>query len=140
MTQEQSAANSGQGEPAAAEVLDSSLAGSLRAWWANVHGMGRDYALLAVLEVQRAGIGLALILGACVVAAVLIVTAWTAVVAGLIVWAVNAGAASWPAALGAAAAVNILLAVVMLMQMRSHFTQIYLGATLRQLRGEGQGH
>ena len=30
-----------------------SLAGALRAWWANVHGIGRDYALLAVLEMQQ---------------------------------------------------------------------------------------
>lgn len=139
MTIEERTSAGNEGEQTGAETLDPRLAGSLRAWWANLHGMGRDYALLAVLEMQRAGIGLALILGACVVAAVLVVTAWTAVVAGLIVWAVNSGAASWPVALGAAAAVNILLAVVMLMQMRSHFTQIYLGATLRQLRGEGQG-
>jgi hypothetical protein len=122
------------------EALDASLAGSLRAWWANLHGMGRDYALLAVLEMQRAGIGLALILAAGVVVAVLIVTAWTALLAGLIVWAVNSGAASWPAALGIAGGVNIALAIFMLAQMRSHFTQIFLGATLRQLRGEGQGH
>jgi len=140
MTIEERAAAETPGEPAAADTLDPTLAGSLRAWWANVHGMGRDYALLAVLELQRAGIGLAVILAASVVAAVLIVTAWTALVASLIVWTVNSGAATWPAALGAAAGVNIVLAILMLTQMRSYFTQIFLGATLRQLRGEGRGH
>ena len=102
-----------------------------------MHGMGRDYALLGLLELQRAGIGLALLLGAGVVVAVLIVTAWTALVASVIVWAVNAGVSSWPPALGIAAAVNLLLAVLMLWQMRASFTNIFLGATLRQLRGEG---
>jgi len=141
MTIEEPTSAGPQGEPTGAEAaLDPSLAGSLRAWWANLHGMGRDYALLAVLEMQRAGIGLALILAAGVVVAVLIVTAWTALLASLIVWTVNSGAASWPAALSVAAGVNIVLAILMLTQMRSHFTQIFLGATLRQLRGEGQGH
>lgn len=115
------------------------LTGALKAWWANLHGLGRDYALLAVLELQRAGIGLALILAAGVIVAVLIVTAWTALVAGLVVWAIQSGT-SWPVALAVAAAVNILIAVWMLLQMRQHMTQIFLGATLRQLRGEGQGH
>jgi hypothetical protein len=127
-----------QGEQAPA--LDTTLAGCLRAWWANMHGMGRDYALLAVLEMQRAGIGLALILAAGVVVAVLVVTAWTAMVASLIVWAVHSGNATWPAALAIAAGVNVAIALVMLAQMRSQFTQIFLGATLRQLRGEGRGH
>ena len=119
--------------------LDVSLTGALRAWWANLQGLGRDYALLAVLELQRAGIGLALILAAGVVVAVLIVTAWTALVAGAIVWAIQSGT-SWPVALATAAAINLVIAGWMLMQMRRHFTQIFLGATLRQLRGEGQGH
>ena len=135
MSTEQTSAEA-QGEHA----LDVTLAGCLRAWWANMHGMGRDYALLAVLEMQRAGIGLVLILAAGVVAAVLIVTAWTALVAGVIVWAVHSGNASWPVALAIAAAVNVAIALVMLAQMRTQFTQIFLGATLRQLRGEGQGH
>lgn len=128
------------GQEEAPDPLDPTLAGSMRAWWANLRGLGRDYLLLAVLEVQRAGIGLALILGACVVIAVLIVTAWMALLAGLVVWAVNAGTASWPVALCVAAVVNVILAVVMLVQLRSQLTQIFLGATLRQLRGEGPGH
>jgi len=116
-----------------------SLSGALKAWWANLQGLGRDYALLAVLELQRAGIGLALILAAGVIVAVLIVTAWTALVAGVVVWAIQSGT-SWPMALAVAAAVNILIAILMIFQMRQHVTQIFLGATLRQLRGEGQGH
>jgi len=123
----------------AAPGAQGSAAGALRAWWANLHGLGRDYALLAALELQRAGIGLALILAAGVVVAVLVVSAWTALVASLIVWAVSAGAASWPAALGVAALVNLILAGLMVAQMRVHVTNIFLGATLRQLRGEGKG-
>jgi len=120
-------------------ALHSSLGGALRAWWANLHGMGRDYALLAALELQRAGIGLALMLAAGVVVAVLVVSAWTALVAGLIVWAVQSGTAGWPVALGTAAGVNLLLAVLVAAQLRAHATSIFLGATLRQLRGEGPG-
>jgi uncharacterized membrane protein len=116
-----------------------SLSGALRAWWANLHGMGRDYALLAALELQRAGIGLALLLAAGVVVAVLVVSAWTAVVAGLIVWAVQSGTAGWPLALGSAALVNLALAAFVAVQIRAHATHIFLGATLRQLRGEGKG-
>jgi hypothetical protein len=123
--------------PDAGSPLETSLGGLLRAWWANLRGLSRDYALLAVLEMQRAGVGLALILAAGVVVAVLIVTAWTALVAGAIVWAMQSGA-SWPLALLGAAAVNLVLAALMLMQMRARFTDIFLGATLRQLRGEGQ--
>jgi len=120
-------------------LAEASLTGVLRAWWANVQGMGRDYALLAVLELQRAGIGFALLLAAGVVAAVLIVTAWTALVAGAIVWTVQAGTASWPTALTVAAAVNLVLAIAVLALMRKQVYQIFLGATVRQLRGEGQG-
>lgn len=115
-----------------------SLPGALRAWWANLQGMGRDYALLAALELQRAGIGLALILAAGVVVAVLVVSAWTALVAGVIVWAVQSGSAGWPLALGIAAIANLLLAAFMIVQIRAHATNIFLGATLRQLRGEGK--
>ena len=125
--------------PNADKALQGSLMGAVRAWLANLQGMGRDYALLAALEIQRAGIGLALILAAGVIVAVLVVSAWTALVASAVVWAVQSGAAAWPAALGAAAAVNILLAGAMVWQMRAHVTNIFLGATLRQLRGEGQG-
>lgn len=125
--------------PDADKALQGSLLGAARAWLANLQGMGRDYALLAALELQRAGIGLALILAASVIVAVLVVSAWTALVAGAVVWAVQSGAAAWPVALGVAAAVNVLLAGAMVMQMRAHATNIFLGATLRQLRGEGQG-
>jgi hypothetical protein len=125
--------------PDAGKPLQGSLLGAARAWFANLHGMGRDYALLAALELQRAGIGLALILAASVIVAVLVVSAWTALVASAVVWAVQSGAAAWPVALGVAAAVNIVLAGAMVAQIRAHATNIFLGATLRQLRGEGQG-
>jgi hypothetical protein len=132
------AADNGASPQAGAALPKGSLGGALRAWWANVQGMGRDYALLAALELQRAGIGLALILAAGVVVAVLVVSAWTALVAGVIVWAVQSGAAGWPLALGVAALANLLLAGFMVLQIRARATNIFLGATLRQLRGEGK--
>jgi hypothetical protein len=125
-------------QPEGAETATgSSLNGSLRAWLANLRGLSRDYTLLALLEMQRAGIGLALLLAACVVVAVLVVTAWTALVAGAIAWAIQSGT-SWPLALVGAAAVNLAIAGLMVMEMRARLGGVFLGATLRQLRGEGQ--
>ena len=51
-----------------------------------------DYALLAALDARRAAIRLALLLGAVLIAAVLVVTAWMALVAGGIVYLLGQGA------------------------------------------------
>src|SRR3954470_21907213 len=71
-----------------------------------------DYAELTVLDARRAAIRLAWILGAVLVAAVLIVTSWMGLVAAGIVFAWGHGA-SWPIALGIAALVNIVSAAVL---------------------------
>src|SRR5881398_665424 len=71
-----------------------------------------DYALLSVLDARRAAIRLAWILGAVLVAAVLIVTSWMGLVAAGIVFAWGHGA-SWPLALAVAAVLNLIAAGVL---------------------------
>ena len=78
--------------------------------WANVKALLQDHALLAVLEVQRAGVSLIKIIIAGIVISILVVSAWMGLVAAAIGGAVGAGA-NWALAVLIAALVNIALAV-----------------------------
>lgn len=104
---------------------------------ARARALATDYALLAVLDARRAAITLAWLLSAGLVAAVLVVTAWLALVAGGIVWLLGTGA-SWPLALGTAAALNIAAAVAVALWMRGAVfgEEPPFAATLRQLKGD----
>ena len=62
--------------------------------WTNVKGLVQDHALLAVLELQRAGISLVKMVAAGIIISILVISAWMAFVAAAVVWAVGAGA-SW---------------------------------------------
>src|SRR5437868_13622868 len=77
-----------------------------------------DYAELAVLDARRAAIMLAWLLGAVLVVAVLVVTAWMGGLAALIVWASSQGI-SWSLAIAAAALLNVLGAGVLVWWMKS---------------------
>lgn len=94
-----------------------------------------DYLLLAVLDARSAAIRFAWLLCSGVVVAILVVTAWLALVAGGIVWMLGSGT-SWVVALTAAAAVNVVGAIVLSLWMRGLFQDPPFAATLRQLRGE----
>ena len=94
-----------------------------------------DHLELAILEAQRAGIGLAKLLATAVVVAVLLVTAWLALVAGGIVWATATGV-SWVAALAVAASVNLVAAGTLVVWVRGTAGELLFAATLRQLRRE----
>jgi uncharacterized membrane protein HdeD (DUF308 family) len=73
------------------------------------------------------------------IVAVLAVTAWLALVAGALVWLLGTGV-TWPAALGVAALVNGVGAVVLAFWMRGLVvSDPPFTATLRQLRG-GEAH
>jgi hypothetical protein len=97
-----------------------------------------DYALLAALDARRAAIRLALLLGAVLVAAVLVVTAWTALVAGGIVALLGQGA-SWITALLVAALINLAGAAALAMWVRSLVTEMPFTALVRQLRAQAPG-
>jgi hypothetical protein len=93
-----------------------------------------DYAELAVLDARRAAIRLAWLLGAVLVAAVLIVTTWMALVAGGVVFMLGHGA-SWVTALIVAAALNLVGAALLGWWMLALIKELPFTALLRQLRG-----
>ena len=94
-----------------------------------------DYAELAVLDARRAAIRLAWLLGSGLMVAVLVVTAWMAGIAAVIVWMWGEGV-SWPAAIGVAALVNLLGAGALVWWMRHLVVELPFTALLRQLKGD----
>jgi hypothetical protein len=94
-----------------------------------------DYALLVVLEARSAAIRFAWSLAAALGAAVLVASAWLALVAGGVIWLVGTGA-SVPAALAVAALVNVAVAALLVRWIKSNMSELPFAATLRQLRGE----
>ena len=92
-----------------------------------------DYALLAALDARRAAIRLAMLLGAVLIAAVLVVTAWMALVAGGIVFMLGQGA-SWIGALLVAALINLVGAGALGWWVRNLMSEMPFTALVRQLR------
>jgi uncharacterized membrane protein YqjE len=103
--------------------------------WTQAMGLVHDHSLLALLEVQRASLGLVKIIGAAVVLSVLVVAAWMGLVAAGIVWAVGAGA-SWGAAIVVGALLNLVAAAALAFWIKAQVPELLFAATLRQLRGE----
>ena len=94
-----------------------------------------DYAELAVLDARRAAIRLAWLLGCVLVAAVLIVTTWMALVAAGVVFMLGQGA-SWVTALVVAAVLNLVGAGALGWWMFALIKEMPFTALLRQLRGD----
>ena len=111
----------------------SSASSKLSLAWTNVRGLVQDHALLAVLELQRAGISLVKMVAAGIVISILVVSAWMGLVAAGVVWAVGAGA-NWGLAIFIAALVNIAIAVGLAFWAKSQIPDLLFAATLRQLR------
>jgi uncharacterized membrane protein YdbT with pleckstrin-like domain len=108
---------------------------SLRRLWDDVRLMGRDHALLAVLEVQRAGLSLVKIFAAGLVAALLVVTAWLALVGSAVAWAAGEGTPWW-VGLVVASVGNLVFAGVLAFWIRSKLPDLMFAATVRQLKRE----
>ena len=94
-----------------------------------------DYSLLAVLDGRRAAVQLAWLLSAGLVVAVLLVTAWLALVVAVMVWLFEESL-SWPAALAIGALLNIAGAGALFWWMRNLVVEKPFTALLRQLKGE----
>jgi uncharacterized membrane protein YqjE len=94
-----------------------------------------DYTLLAVLDARRAAIQLAWLLSSGLMAAVLLVTAWLAIVVAVMVWLFEE-TTSWPAALVIGALLNIAGAGGLVWWARRRFVELPFNALLRQLKGE----
>jgi uncharacterized membrane protein YqjE len=101
---------------------------------AEARSLVADYTELAVLDARRAAIRLAWLLGAVLVAAVLIVTTWMGLVAAAVVFMLGQGA-SWVTALIVAAVVNVAGAGALAWWMFALIKELPFTALLRQLRG-----
>ena len=101
--------------------------------WSSLKGLVANHALLAVLELQRAGISLVKMVAAGIIISILIVSAWMGLVAAAVVWAVGAGA-NWGIALLVAAIANIAVEVGISFLAKSQIPDLLFAATLRQLR------
>jgi uncharacterized membrane protein YqjE len=100
---------------------------------ANIKALVQDHALLAVLEVQRAGVSLVKIIIAGIVISILVVSGWMGLVAAAVGWAVGAGA-NWALAILVAALVNVAVAVGIAFWAKKQVPDLLFSATLRQLR------
>jgi uncharacterized membrane protein YqjE len=119
--------------PYASSASHGSTSAKLSLAWTNVKGLVQNHALLAVLELQRAGISLVKMVAAGIIISILVVSAWMALVAAAVVWAVGAGA-NWGIAILIAALVNIGIAVGLAFWAKSQVPDLLFAATLRQLR------
>jgi uncharacterized membrane protein YqjE len=92
-----------------------------------------DHLELVTLEAQRAAGGLVRVLCVGIIASLLVVTAWMALVASVTIWATGNGY-SLPLALALAAAVNVAVAIAGGLWIRGQWPDTLFAATLRQLR------
>lgn len=103
--------------------------------YSTLRRMGSNYATLAVLDVRRAAVQFAWLVGGGIFIAVLVVTAWLAAIVALAVWLLGTGM-SWPAVLLIAAALNLAGAAIVIFRLRSVFDRLPFEATLRQLKSD----
>ena len=101
--------------------------------WTNVKGLAQDHALLALLELQRAGISFVKMVAAGIIISILVVSAWMGIVAAAVMWAVGEGAHR-SVALVVAAIVNIAVAIGVAFWAKSQIRDLLFAATLRQLK------
>ncbi|HUP94450.1 MAG TPA: hypothetical protein VM164_06045 [Burkholderiales bacterium] len=107
----------------------------LERMFATLRRMATNYALLAVLDARRAALQLAWLIGAGILIAVLVVTAWLAGVVALAVILLGRGM-SWPAVLGVAALLNLVGAGLVVWRVKEVFDRAPFAAVLRQIKAE----
>jgi uncharacterized membrane protein YqjE len=129
----------GSGVEAEMEPHETSFLEPLERLFATLRRMATDYALLGILDVRRAAIQFAWLIGAGIFVTVLLVTAWLALVVALAVWMFGQGM-SWPAVLSVAALLNLVGAGVVLWRVKHVFDQKPFSATLRQLKAQPPQH
>jgi uncharacterized membrane protein YqjE len=121
--------NSASSEDSELDTNVFSLAGKL---WKSSIAWIDDLGELAALETQQAGRGLAYMLACAVTAALLIVTAWFAALAALVLWIVYLGV-PWPWALILAALLSIGGATGLFFVLVDLSSDLLFKATRRQL-------
>jgi hypothetical protein len=118
---------------------DLSLGAALRSVYHESRTLLHDHLRLAMLEARQAVRNLAIMVGLGVVAALLGVTAWLALVAAAIALAVELGA-SWPVALLAASIISAGMAVGAALWIRYLGSQLMFVLTLEWLRPSESHH
>ncbi len=99
----------------------------------DLRSVADDYAELATLEVKRSGISLAIMVGAGVGIALMLVTAWMGLMAAGVLGLVAAGLApAW--AILCAVLLNLVIAAGLFFLIRRKQKDLGLPATLRSLR------
>jgi uncharacterized membrane protein YqjE len=117
------------------EANDASFLEPLERTFATLRRLATNYALLGVLDMRRAAIQFAWLMGAGIFMTVLVVTAWLAGVVALAVWLFGEGM-SWPAVLGIAALLNVVGAGIIVWRVKHVFDEKPFAATLRQLKAQ----
>ena len=112
-----------------------SLSAALQSVYHEVRLLVHDHLRLAALEARRAVRDLVVMIALGIVAALLLITGWLALVASLVAWAVDHGA-SWPAALFVAALVSVAAAVGAALWIKHLGSRVMFALTLRWLHPE----
>jgi uncharacterized membrane protein YqjE len=132
------ATTAGSARPALRLAPPAGAAGSDSAFdraWSHLRRLTADYAVLGVLDMRRAAVQLAWLVGAGIVVAVLVVSAWMAGVTALIAYLL-AREVSWPLALVVAGVVNLIGAGLAGWRLKGVLSDVPFAATLRQLKAE----
>jgi uncharacterized membrane protein YqjE len=118
---------------AAADDAAASLSAALRGIYHEASALVHDHLRLAALEARRAVRDLVAMIALAIVGALLVLTGWLALVAGLVAWAVDHGT-SWPAAFFVAAVISAATAVGAGLCIRYLGSRVMFALTLRWLR------
>ncbi len=109
------------------------LGATLRSLVQEAGSLAYEHLLLAALEAQRAGRNLIRMVVAGIFTAVLVVTAWLALVAAIASLWVDHGA-TWPQAFVAMAVLNLVIAGIVVFWIRRLAGEMMFAATLRALK------
>lgn len=111
-------------------------AGTVSALIESLRAFGDRLLTLVALEGTQAGISLAFMLSFAVAAAVLVITAWLALIACVVVALVEYDVVGWPWALVIAALLSFAGAAGLVVLLIQRSKDLLFTATRRQLRGE----
>jgi uncharacterized membrane protein YqjE len=109
------------------------VSGLVQSLLRDVWTLVQDHALLTVLEVQRATRTVTIMLFSGVVVAVLLVTAWLALVASVLFWVVD-GNEPWGFALLLVGLIHVALSAAIIWWIRRLASNQMFSALLRQVR------
>ncbi len=113
--------------------------GSMASLIASLHALGERFLTLVTLECQRAGQSLAWMLGLTLVAALLVITGWLAMLACVVLTLVQNQIVGWEWALSIAALLSFAGAGGLVLMVIQQSRYLLFGATRRQLRRISDG-